>query len=237
MTSPLVSEAAEVTQVAQAIAPAALIVTGAVPLRPDEPTPLIGNCPVTSVERLTALHVHCEIADDSAPMCGMHALPGPALGNCSPHDVNDAELGAMSANEFAFSAGTVVLPTTCAEPACVPSPGTATFTNDAPAVSVQVSTFAVVMPSSQRELTMAFAPLDFGKYPVVSDVDVVLPLALSCVWMLEVGSTNTIVAGVTPSSVLFVSVCVSVVPTIVPDGAVSDVPHALPVDTAIPAPG
>ena len=36
---------------------------------------------------------------------------------------------------------------------------------------------------------------------------------------------------------LLVSVCVSVVPTIVPDGAVNDVPQADPVETAIPAPG
>ena len=34
-----------------------------------------------------------------------------------------------------------------------------------------------------------------------------------------------------------VSVCVSVVPTIAPDGAVSDVAHAVPVETAKPAPG
>ena len=37
--------------------------------------------------------------------------------------------------------------------------------------------------------------------------------------------------------VLFVSVCVSVVPTIAPDGAVIDVFHAVPVETAIPAAG
>jgi hypothetical protein len=37
--------------------------------------------------------------------------------------------------------------------------------------------------------------------------------------------------------VLLVRVCVSVVPTIVPEGAVNDVVHAVPVDTATPAPG
>jgi hypothetical protein len=36
---------------------------------------------------------------------------------------------------------------------------------------------------------------------------------------------------------LFVRVCESLVPTIVPEGAVRDVPHADPVDTAIPALG
>jgi hypothetical protein len=36
---------------------------------------------------------------------------------------------------------------------------------------------------------------------------------------------------------LLVRVCVSVVPTMVPEGAVNDVAHADPVETAIPAPG
>lgn len=92
-------------------------------------------------------------------------------------------------------------------------------------------------------------------------------LAFNCVWIELVGSTNAKVAGVTPSTVLLVvvcvsvvprivpvgnvgkpvisvdaidllvSVCVSVVPTIAPVGAVKDVNHAVPLDTAIPAPG
>src|SRR5579872_2065149 len=184
-----------------------------------------------------ALMVSADQCDDAAPTCKIPALAFSAVGGFHPKEVNEADSGPPHANELLPRVGSVVLPVICADPACVPSPGTDTFTNDAPAVSVQVSTFAVVMPSSQREFTMAFAPLAFGKYPVVSEVDVVLPLALSCVWMLEVGSTYPKTVGVTPSTVLFVSVCVSVVPTIVPDGAVSDVPHALPVDTAIPAPG
>ena len=36
---------------------------------------------------------------------------------------------------------------------------------------------------------------------------------------------------------MLVNVCVSVVPTNAPDGAVRDVPQAVPVDTATPAPG
>lgn len=62
-------------------------------------------------------------------------------------------------------------------------------------------------------------------------------LLLICVCMELVASTKAIVVGVTPSSVLAVSVCVSVVPTIVPVGAVRLVPKADPVLTMMPAAG
>jgi hypothetical protein len=51
------------------------------------------------------------------------------------------------------------------------------------------------------------------------------------------GVPNAGVVSVGDVRVLFVRVCVSVVPTIVPAGAVREVPQADPVDTTIPAPG
>lgn len=47
----------EVAQVAQAMAPAADMVTGEVPLRPAEPTLLIGSWPDTSLASATELEV------------------------------------------------------------------------------------------------------------------------------------------------------------------------------------
>lgn len=62
-------------------------------------------------------------------------------------------------------------------------------------------------------------------------------LALICVWTELLASRNAIVVGLTVSTVLLVSVCVSVVPTIVPTGAVRLVPKAVPVETMMPAAG
>lgn len=69
---------------------------------------------------------------------------------------------------------------------------------------------------------VAQSPLSSEDAPVLraNPVPVSVPcLAFNCVWILEVGSTYPNVVGVTPSTVLFVRVCVSVVPTIVPVGA------------------
>ena len=83
----------------------------------------------------------------------------------------------------------------------------------------------VVNPAATLNFVLV-APLK-STAPVADSVPVKVGLASgafapNCVWMLEVGSTKPIVVGVTPSSVLFVSVCVSVVPTIVPVGAATE---------------
>lgn len=56
-TTLLVIAEALVLQVGQAIAPAAEIVIGDEPLKPDEPTAEIGSCPDTSAARFTAPNV------------------------------------------------------------------------------------------------------------------------------------------------------------------------------------
>lgn len=98
------------------------------------------------------------------------------------------------------------------------------FVDVIPPVPVYVSVLAAVIPSSTAEFTIAFAPLAFGRYPVVSEVDVVFPPPPV--------QADPLAKQMSPVPL---TAAARAVATPVP--SVMEVPQAEPVDCGTPAPG
>lgn len=90
------------------------------------------------------------------------------------------------------------------------------------------------MPESARTSVYAALWLFWGMFRKPTEL---VPSTVQLLKVPEAGVPSTGVVNTGAVNVLLVRVCVSLVPTTVPVGVVLDVSQAVPVDTAMPAPG